>query len=143
MKDLRTSGGNRAYYSLYEERNTTGPAMQSLIDQGAVLVGKMGAVQFANGDSPRADWVDFYCPFNPRISIPLLNTSKSVADIYIDFLTSVSLAIRNPDHGLPMASSRRAIFRRLRHKALRSYPIHKPRSSATLESRQRIWKVRI
>ncbi|KAJ5688316.1 hypothetical protein N7536_010935 [Penicillium majusculum] len=66
VKGLRTSGGNRAYYSLYDERNTTGPAIQSLIDQGAVFVGKMGTVQFANGDSPTADWVDLHCPFNPR-----------------------------------------------------------------------------
>jgi hypothetical protein len=73
VKGLRTSGGNRAYYSLYEERNTTGPAIQSLIDQGAVFVGKMGTVQFANGDSPTADWVDLHCPFNPRVSILCLN----------------------------------------------------------------------
>ncbi|KAJ5666474.1 uncharacterized protein N7477_008922, partial [Penicillium maclennaniae] len=37
-----------------------------LIDLGAVIVGKMGTVQFANGDNPTADWVDFHCPFNPR-----------------------------------------------------------------------------
>ncbi|GES66151.1 amidase signature enzyme [Aspergillus terreus] len=66
VKGLRTSGGNRAYYSLYEPRNTTGRAVQRLIDQGAVFVGKMGTVQFANGDRPTADWVDFHCPFNPR-----------------------------------------------------------------------------
>ncbi|KAL4907003.1 hypothetical protein BDW74DRAFT_190002 [Aspergillus multicolor] len=66
VKGLRTSGGNRAYYSLYEPRNTTGTAIQRLIDLGAVFVGKMGTVQFANGDRPTADWVDFHCPFNPR-----------------------------------------------------------------------------
>ncbi|KAL3479099.1 amidase signature domain-containing protein [Aspergillus californicus] len=66
IKGLRTSGGNRAFYSLYEPRNATNSAVQSLIDQGAVLVGKMGTVQFANGDRPTADWVDFHCPFNPR-----------------------------------------------------------------------------
>ncbi|KAJ5771921.1 hypothetical protein N7520_002450 [Penicillium odoratum] len=66
VKGLRTSGGNRAYYSLYEPRNETGPAIRSLIDQGAVFVGKMGTVNFANGDSPTADWVDSNCPFNPR-----------------------------------------------------------------------------
>ncbi|KAL4955899.1 amidase signature domain-containing protein [Aspergillus filifer] len=66
VKGLRTSGGNRAYYSLYEPRNTTGTAIQRLIDLGAVCVGKMGTVQFANGDRPTADWVDFHCPFNPR-----------------------------------------------------------------------------
>ncbi|ODM23164.1 hypothetical protein SI65_00753 [Aspergillus cristatus] len=66
IKGLRTSGGNRAYYSLYGPRNATGTAVQRLIDKGAVLVGKMGTVQFANGDRPSADWVDFRCPFNPR-----------------------------------------------------------------------------
>ncbi|CAG8283967.1 unnamed protein product [Penicillium olsonii] len=66
LKGLRTSGGNRAYYDLYPPRNTTGPALQRLIDAGAVVVGKMGTVQFANGDNPTADWVDFHCPFNPR-----------------------------------------------------------------------------
>ncbi|KAL3486213.1 amidase signature domain-containing protein [Aspergillus germanicus] len=66
VKGLRTSGGNRAYYSLYEPRNATGTAIQRLIDLGAVFVGKMGTVQFANGDRPTADWVDFHCPFNPR-----------------------------------------------------------------------------
>ena len=71
MKGLRTSGGNRAYHDLYPARNTTAPAIQRLIDLGAVFVGKMGTVQFANGDNPTADWVDFHCPFNPRVSNPL------------------------------------------------------------------------
>ncbi|KUL83158.1 hypothetical protein ZTR_10119 [Talaromyces verruculosus] len=66
VNGLRTSGGNRAYYTLYEPRNATGTAIQRLIDHGAVFVGKMGTVQFANGDRPTADWVDFHCPFNPR-----------------------------------------------------------------------------
>ncbi|KAJ5123845.1 Amidase [Penicillium bovifimosum] len=66
LKGLRTSGGNRAYYDLYPPRNTTGPALQRLIDAGTIIVGKMGTVQFANGDNPTADWVDFHCPFNPR-----------------------------------------------------------------------------
>ncbi|CAI7654638.1 unnamed protein product [Penicillium glandicola] len=66
LKGLRTSGGNRAFYDLYPPQNTTGPALQRLIDAGAIIVGKMGTVQFANGDNPTADWVDFHCPFNPR-----------------------------------------------------------------------------
>lgn len=66
IKGLKTSGGNRAYYYLYPEHNATGPAVQRLIDQGAVLVGKSGTVQFANGDRVTADWVDVHCPFNPR-----------------------------------------------------------------------------
>ncbi|KAJ9130823.1 Glutamyl-tRNA subunit a [Pleurostoma richardsiae] len=66
VKGLGTSGGNRAYFYLYGTQNITAPSIQSLIDLGAVLVGKMGTVQFANGDRPTADWVDLHAPFNPR-----------------------------------------------------------------------------
>ncbi|KXH61972.1 hypothetical protein CSAL01_00978 [Colletotrichum salicis] len=66
VKGVGTSGGNRAYFYLYGRQNNTGPAVQRLIDLGAVLVGKMGTVQFANGDHPTADWVDLHAPFNPR-----------------------------------------------------------------------------
>ncbi|KAG7039576.1 amidase [Colletotrichum scovillei] len=66
VKGVGTSGGNRAYFYLYGRQNNTAPAVQRLIDLGAVLVGKMGTVQFANGDRPTADWVDLHAPFNPR-----------------------------------------------------------------------------
>ena len=66
VKGVATSGGNRAYFYLYGAQNTTAPSVQRLIDLGAVLVGKMGTVQFANGDRPTADWVDLHAPFNPR-----------------------------------------------------------------------------
>lgn len=66
IKGLKTSGGNRAYFYLYPEQNVTAPSVQRLLDLGAVLVGKTGTVQFANGDRPTADWVDVHCPFNPR-----------------------------------------------------------------------------
>ncbi|KAG4443865.1 hypothetical protein IFR05_000631 [Cadophora sp. M221] len=58
--------GNRAYYDLYPERNTTAPAVQKLIDAGAIIVGKMKTSQFANGESATADWVDYHSPFNAR-----------------------------------------------------------------------------
>lgn len=66
VKGVGTSGGNRAYFYHYGTQNNTAPAVQRLIDLGAVLVGKMGTVQFANGDKPTADWVDLHAPFNPR-----------------------------------------------------------------------------
>jgi hypothetical protein len=62
----KTSCGNRAYYDLYPARNVTGPAVQRLIDAGAVIIGKMKTSQFANGEIPTGDWVDYHCPFNPR-----------------------------------------------------------------------------
>jgi hypothetical protein len=66
VKGVSTSGGNRAYFYHYGTQNKTGTAVQRLIDLGAVLVGKTGTVQFANGDRPTADWVDLHAPFNPR-----------------------------------------------------------------------------
>ncbi|KAH9229839.1 hypothetical protein K456DRAFT_1728128 [Colletotrichum gloeosporioides 23] len=66
VKGVATSGGSRAYFYLYGRQNQTAPSIQRLIDLGAVFVGKMGTVQFANGDRPTADWVDLHAPFNPR-----------------------------------------------------------------------------
>lgn len=66
VKGVKTSGGSRAYYETYSIQNTTAPSVQRLLDLGAILVGKTGTAQFANGDRPTADWVDVHCPFNPR-----------------------------------------------------------------------------
>jgi hypothetical protein len=63
---VKTSNGNRAYYDLYPARTVTAPAVQRLIDAGAVIIGKMKTSQFANGETPTADWVDYHCPFNAR-----------------------------------------------------------------------------
>ncbi|KAF8860529.1 putative Glutamyl-tRNA amidotransferase subunit A [Acephala macrosclerotiorum] len=62
----RRGCGNRAYYDLYPERLTTAPAVQKLLDAGAILVGKMKTSQFANGEMATADWVDYHSPFNAR-----------------------------------------------------------------------------
>ena len=66
IKGVRTGAGNRAYYDLYPEKTVTCEPVQRLIDAGAVIVGKMKTSQFANGESPTADWVDYHCPFNAR-----------------------------------------------------------------------------
>ncbi|KAL4813738.1 amidase signature domain-containing protein [Aspergillus spinulosporus] len=66
IRGVKTGCGNRAYYDLYPVANTTGPAIQSLIDAGAVVVGKMKTSQFANGETATADWVDYHSPFNAR-----------------------------------------------------------------------------
>lgn len=34
--------------------------------QGAIIVGKTRLSQFANGETPTADWIDQLAPFNPR-----------------------------------------------------------------------------
>lgn len=66
MKGLRTSGGNRAYYDFFPPANVTAPALQRLIDGGAIIVGKVKPSQFANGETATDDWVDFHAPYNPR-----------------------------------------------------------------------------
>ncbi|KAG4431241.1 hypothetical protein IFR05_013282 [Cadophora sp. M221] len=63
---VKTSCGNRAYFDLYPARSRTATAVQNLIDAGAIIVGKMKTSQFANGETPTADWVDYHCPYNPR-----------------------------------------------------------------------------
>ncbi|KAF9888830.1 hypothetical protein FE257_008199 [Aspergillus nanangensis] len=63
---VKTSSGSRAYYDMYPPANSTAPAIQRLLDAGAVLVGKMKTSQFANGEWATADWVDYHAPFNPR-----------------------------------------------------------------------------
>ncbi|KAE8356779.1 amidase signature domain-containing protein [Aspergillus coremiiformis] len=66
IKGVKTGCGNRAYYEVYPPAKTTGPAIQSLIDAGAVIVGKMKTSQFANGETATADWVDYHAPYNAR-----------------------------------------------------------------------------
>ncbi|GHJ85048.1 hypothetical protein NliqN6_1450 [Naganishia liquefaciens] len=58
--------GNRAYWLTYEPRNVTAVSIQRLIDQGAVIIGKVKTSQFANGETPTADWQDQFSPFNIR-----------------------------------------------------------------------------
>ena len=62
----KTGGGNLAYFELYPVVNKTAFSVQRLIDQGAILVGKVKTAQFANSEMATADWVDYQCPFNPR-----------------------------------------------------------------------------
>ena len=62
---MTTSAGVRAFDGFYGPTQRTAPAIQHLIDQGAIIVGKTKTVQLASGENPM-DWVDYQCPFNPR-----------------------------------------------------------------------------
>ncbi|SCO04988.1 related to D-mandelate dehydrogenase [Fusarium fujikuroi] len=66
LRGVKSSRGNRAWYNLYPAANKTAPAIQNLIDAGAVIVGTQKLSQFANGENPTADWVSYLAPFNPR-----------------------------------------------------------------------------
>ncbi|OCB84568.1 amidase signature enzyme [Sanghuangporus baumii] len=63
IKGLKTSCGNRAFYSLYGARNVTSPAVGRLVTLGSDIIGITKTVQFANGDKATADWVDYHAPF--------------------------------------------------------------------------------
>ncbi|EKM49751.1 uncharacterized protein PHACADRAFT_201444 [Phanerochaete carnosa HHB-10118-sp] len=66
IQGLRTGCGNRAYFQQYPPKNATCPAVQRLIDGGAIIVAKSKASQFANGETATDDWVDYHAPYNPR-----------------------------------------------------------------------------
>ncbi|KAI9036531.1 amidase family protein [Aspergillus affinis] len=65
MRGLQTSAGSLAWVRITPVAATTAPALQRLLDQGAVLVGKYKLAQFAGGGSPWT-WIDGQSPFNPR-----------------------------------------------------------------------------
>lgn len=105
MPGTKRGCGNRDYFDLYPERNTTAPAVQKLIDAGAVIVGKMKTSQFANGERATADWVDYHSPFNARgdgYSDPSSSSSGPGAGIGAYFWLDLALgsdtggSVRNP-----------------------------------------------
>ncbi|KAF1968799.1 amidase signature enzyme [Bimuria novae-zelandiae CBS 107.79] len=66
ISGIKTTNGNRAWAKLYPPLNKTAPAIQTLIDLGAVMSGKTKTAQFTNSDCVTADWVDYHGAFNPR-----------------------------------------------------------------------------
>lgn len=66
LSGIKTSLSSRVWNTLYPEIADTAPAVQYLIDLGAVIVGKTILSQFADVENPTGDWVDHHCPFNPR-----------------------------------------------------------------------------
>ena len=66
LSGVKQTNGNRAWHRLYPANTKTAPAVQRLIDAGAVIVGLQKPSQFANGEQPTADWVDYSSPWNPR-----------------------------------------------------------------------------
>jgi Asp-tRNA(Asn)/Glu-tRNA(Gln) amidotransferase A subunit family amidase len=63
---VKTFASSRAYGELYGIASTSAPAIQKLIDLGAVIVGKTGMSQFADAEDPTGDLIDFHAPWNPR-----------------------------------------------------------------------------
>lgn len=66
LRGVRTSGSSRSYFNTYPAAETSAPAIQKLIDLGAIVVGKTGLSQFADAEDPTGDYIDYHCSFNPR-----------------------------------------------------------------------------
>lgn len=65
IKGFQTSLGSRAYRDLYPPATRTAPAIQKLIDKGAILLGLSQLCSMVGTTEP-TQCVDFQAPFNPR-----------------------------------------------------------------------------
>ncbi len=65
LAGTKSAVGNRSFLATYDVDEETAAFVKTLIDLGAVIVGKTKMTAFASGEKP-CDWFDFQCPFNPR-----------------------------------------------------------------------------
>ncbi|PYI00175.1 amidase family protein [Aspergillus ellipticus CBS 707.79] len=65
VRGLTTTKGSISWYKIATESEDNGPAIERLIELGAVIVGKQKTSQFASAADPW-DWDDVHPPFNPR-----------------------------------------------------------------------------
>lgn len=66
ISGLKTSEVNRPWFHLYPPVTESAVSVQRLINLGAVVVGKARTSQFANGEAPTIDRMDYHDHFNPR-----------------------------------------------------------------------------
>jgi Asp-tRNA(Asn)/Glu-tRNA(Gln) amidotransferase A subunit family amidase len=68
LSGIQTTMMNKAYTTLYPPEKDNAAFVQTLLRQGAVILGKTKMNSFASGENPD-QWVDFHCPFNPRMDL--------------------------------------------------------------------------
>jgi Asp-tRNA(Asn)/Glu-tRNA(Gln) amidotransferase A subunit family amidase len=66
LGNIKSALNVRYFLEMYEPDATTAAYVKSLIDLGAVIVGKTKMAAFAGGERAPENWIDFHCPFNPR-----------------------------------------------------------------------------
>lgn len=66
MKGMKTTIGSRAYTECYEPQQNTSVYLQSLIDKGAIIVGKTKTSAFAASEIPPDKCIDYFPPWSPR-----------------------------------------------------------------------------
>jgi Asp-tRNA(Asn)/Glu-tRNA(Gln) amidotransferase A subunit family amidase len=65
LKGLKNGFESQAWSDTYAVEKTTAPFIQLLAGAGAVVVGKMKTIEFAEAVDP-CEWIDTICPYNPR-----------------------------------------------------------------------------
>ncbi|EJP61907.1 amidase-like protein [Beauveria bassiana ARSEF 2860] len=63
---VKTFASCLSYGHFYGAKAKSAPAVQRLLDLGAIVIGKTGLSQFADAEDPTGDFVDFHAPWNPR-----------------------------------------------------------------------------
>jgi len=61
-----TTLGSRSYANCYGIQDVTSTFIQSLTNQGAIIVGKTKLCSFSGAEFPPAGTIDYLAPFNPR-----------------------------------------------------------------------------
>nr|POE69215.1 putative amidase [Quercus suber] len=65
LKGLKTSLCNRAYCQTYPAQSATAALIQTLIDSGAIVLGKTKLGSFGHWEKPM-EYIDYLAPWNPR-----------------------------------------------------------------------------
>lgn len=66
LAGVTTGLGNRAYATFYGKCEVTSEYVQSLIDKGAIIIGKTKLSAFAGSEIPPNQCTDYFPPWNPR-----------------------------------------------------------------------------
>ncbi|KAF2247756.1 amidase signature enzyme [Trematosphaeria pertusa] len=91
LRGLHMALSNRAFYAVASPAEHTAPAIQKLLDAGAILVGSTKCSSMTSREDP-AETVDFMAPWNPRgdgYQSPVGSSSGSAAGVasydWLDF----------------------------------------------------------
>lgn len=76
LAGVTTGLGNRAYAALYDKQKVTSKYVQSLIDKGAIIIGKTKLSAFAGSEIPPNQCIDYFPPWNPRAGTPARTGTK-------------------------------------------------------------------